>query len=162
MDILKIFVALGTQDKPFLRLLEKVDEIACDHDVVAQAGYTKFKSKFIKIYDYLPRKELEEILKNVDLVICHGGVGIIMQSLGYQRKVIACPRLKKYGEHQNDHQIQIVRNFYDEGYILKFEEDDNLKNIVDEVGDFKPKSIKNNNDNFLSELENYLKKECGF
>lgn len=159
---MKIFVALGTQDKPFVRLLEKVEELSSQHDITIQAGYTKFVSENMKVYDYLPRKKLEEILKSVDLVICHGGVGIIMQSLNFKRKVIACPRLQKYGEHQNDHQIQIVSNFYSEGYILKFEEGDVLKDVVAKVKDFTPKIVESNNAIFLDKLEKYLKNKCGF
>ena len=50
-----IFVMLGTQDKSFSRLLETIDkEIEkgnIQEKVIVQAGYTKFKSKYMEVFD---------------------------------------------------------------------------------------------------------------
>ena len=40
-----IFVALGTQDKKFPRLLEAVNKLETNEKIVAQVGSTKFESK---------------------------------------------------------------------------------------------------------------------
>ena len=53
MDIL-IFVTLGTQDKEFTRLLKILDkeiQKGLIKDVVVQAGFTKYKSKRMKIFE---------------------------------------------------------------------------------------------------------------
>ena len=39
--------------------------------------------------------------------------------LNKNKKVIAVPRLEKYGEHVNDHQLQIIENF-DKEHPLQF------------------------------------------
>ena len=58
-----ILITLGTQDKEFTRLLEKVDELieekVIKEEVIVQAGYTKYKSKSMKIFDYVSKKKLE-------------------------------------------------------------------------------------------------------
>ena len=52
-----------------------------------------------------------------DVVVTHGGTGAIIGAVKDNKKVIAVPRLAKYGEHVDDHQIEIVRQFGDMGLI---------------------------------------------
>jgi len=117
-----ILVLLGTQDKKFNRLLEGIDS-AIDNgyikdDVIVQAGYSAdYKSKNMKIFDLIPIDEFDDLIKKSDLIITHGGVGSITTALKNEKKVIAVPRLKKYNEHMNDHQLQIINNFSKSGYI---------------------------------------------
>ena len=117
-----ILVMLGTQNNSFHRLLEKIEELIKDNiikdEVVVQAGYTKFKSDYMQIFDMIPREELEEYQKQADLIITHGGVGSIITSLKLGKKVIAVPRLHEHGEHVNNHQIEIVELFDKKGYII--------------------------------------------
>ena len=111
-----ILITLGTQDKPFTRLLVEVDrqiELGNIKDkVVVQAGYTKYNSKNMEIFDLIDRDKFSELIASCDLLITHGGVGSILTGLKNKKKVIAVPRLSKYGEHMNDHQIQIIDHFY--------------------------------------------------
>ena len=52
-----IFVSLGTQDKSFSRLLELLDKEInkgfITDNIIVQAGYTKYESKNMEIFDYL-------------------------------------------------------------------------------------------------------------
>ena len=77
-----ILVTLGTQDKPFPRLLKEIERQIkkgnIKDDVIVQAGCTKFKSKYMKIFDLMPMDEFDKLLKDCDLLITHGGVGTIV------------------------------------------------------------------------------------
>ena len=77
-----ILVTLGTQDKPFARLLEAVEkQINLGHikdEVIVQAGSTKFKSDKMKIFDYLAIDEFNKLMNDADIIITHGGVGTII------------------------------------------------------------------------------------
>ena len=154
-----IFVILGTQDKKFPRLLEaiqkKIDEgkINKKEEIIVQAGSTKFESKDMKIMDYIPVKEFEELVDKADLIICHAGVGTILTALKKGKKIIACARLKKYGEHVNDHQLQILYNFTTEGYILALEDFDKIDILIKQARNFTPAKFKSNKKFFLKELE---------
>ena len=112
MDIL-IFVVLGTQDKQFCRLIKEIEELKKDgiikEKIVIQAGCTKYKSKDIEILEYIPMTEFNKYIKNASYIITHGGVGSILDSLKYDKKVIAVPRLEKYNEHVNNHQIEFSK-----------------------------------------------------
>lgn len=159
MDIL-ILVTLGTQDKQFERLLiavqKAIDEKVINDRVVVQSGFTKFTSKDMEIFDLIDRDKFSELIAQCDLLITHGGVGSILTGLKNGKKVIACPRLAKFGEHINDHQIQIVNNFSSEGYLLKFDENDNLADIIEKSKTFIPKVFISNNNNFVKIIENYI------
>ena len=112
-----IFVILGTQDKKFPRLLEAVQKaidekkISKKEKIIVQAGSTKFESSNMQIIDYMPGEQFEEYIEKADIIICHAGVGTILTALEKGKKVIAAARLKEYGEHVNDHQLQILENF---------------------------------------------------
>ena len=160
-----ILVTLGTQDKQFYRLLDMIQELIDNKKikdkVIVQAGYSKnYKSKNMEIFDLIPIDEMDKLVKKCDILITHGGVGSIINGLNYNKKVIAVPRLKKYKEHTNDHQEQIVNNFYNEGYILKLDEEDKLEDVLKQLKKFKPNKYKSNNDKFanliLKEIDKYL------
>lgn len=157
-----ILVTLGTQDKPFTRLLEKIDEQIengnIKEEVVVQAGYTKYESKNMKVFDLVDREEFQNLITKCDLLITHGGVGSILTGLKNNKKVIVCPRLFKYGEHMNDHQIQIVENFAKEGYILEYQDGDDLGKLLKKVKKFNPKKFNSNTDKFISIIENFIDK----
>ena len=121
-----ILVTLGTQDKTFPRLLDiiqkGIESGFIKDEVIVQAGNTKYDSKDMKIFDLIDREEFAELIKKCDLLITHGGVGSIITGLKNNKKVIAAPRLFKYGEHTNDHQVQIIEKFSDSRYILPLSE----------------------------------------
>lgn len=158
-----ILVILGTQDKSFTRLLDKVqaeiDNGTIKEEAIVQAGCTKYESKDMKIFDLVDREEFSKLVSKANYVISHGGVGSILNCLNNNKKVIVCPRLSKYKEHINDHQKEITNNFYKEGYILKLDEKDDLKEVIKELKDFKPKKYKSNNSSFIKIIEDFIEKD---
>lgn len=156
-----VFVTVGTQDKPFKRLLDLVQKAIDDKlidDVIVQAGYTSYESNDMKIYDLLSQDEYENYIKKCDLLITHGGVGNILTGFKYNKKIIAVPRLSEFGEHTNDHQRQIVNKFSADGYILKCDLNDDFNRILKESINFKPKEYEFNNQNFCNRLMEEIEK----
>jgi len=157
-----VFVTLGTQDKSFKRLLNDIDECIDNRiikdKVVVQAGYTKYDSKNMEIFDLLDKDDFDKYISECDLLICHGGVGSILTGLKNNKKVIACPRLFKYNEHINDHQEQIVDKFSKLGYILAYNEGDNLDEIIIKSKKFKPKKYISNTDNVIKLISEFIDK----
>lgn len=155
-----ILVTLGTQDKPFNRLLESIEkEIEKGNikdKVVVQAGHTKYQSRNMEIYDLLDRDEFQNLISKCDLLITHGGVGSILSGLKNNKKVIVSPRLSKYGEHMNDHQIQIVNNFVKAGYILGYYDGDDLESILKKIKNFKPNKYVSNTEKLVSIIEDFI------
>ena len=155
-----ILVTLGTQDKSFTRLLDTVqnaiDSGYIKEEVIVQAGYTTYTSKDMQIFDLISQEKLDELRNEASIIITHAGVGSILDSLKCNKIVIAMARLKKYHEHTNDHQLQILNNFYKDGYILKLDENKDLKEVLEEIKKFKPKKYKSNNKKFQKIITNYI------
>lgn len=157
-----ILVTLGTQDKPFERLIKGVEkqmELGNIKDkVIVQAGSTKYKSKKMEIHKYITIKDFKQLLNDADFIITHAGVGSIIEGLQAGKKVIAVARKKEYGEHVNNHQEQILENFGDEGYIIPVFDIDKLDLALKRLKDFTPRKFKGNNDEFLKKLEGEIEK----
>ena len=155
-----IFVILGTQDKEFTRLLKQVEkEIKkgnIKERVIVQAGSTKYKSEYMEILDYISMNEFKNYIKKSDYIITHGGVGTILDALLLNKKIIAVPRLSIYKEHENDHQVQIIEEFSNMGYIIDGSRLNKLDESIDKLNTFIPKSYKSNNKNMINLIENYI------
>lgn len=158
VDLLMILVTLGTQDKPFYRLLEaiqnKLDNKKIKDDIIVQAGCSKnFKTKSMKMFDLIPIQEFDKLISECDILITHGGVGSIITGLKNNKKVIAAARLKKYKEHTNDHQLQIIKKFKEEGYILELENFNDIDKVLKKAETFIPKKYKSNTKKFINLVE---------
>lgn len=155
-----ILVTLGTQDKPFTRLLDavlrEIEKGNIKDEVIVQAGCTNYETDKMKIFDLIPMEEFDTLMKKCDLLITHGGVGSIITGLKCNKKVIAVPRLAKYGEHVNDHQKQIIEKFSDNGNIIGIENLDDLGEALKKVKKFKPKKYKSNTNNMISLIEKII------
>lgn len=157
-----ILVLLGTQNNSFHRLLEKIDklieECIIKEEVIVQAGYTKYESKNMKIFDLISGEKLEKYQKQADLIITHGGVGSIISSIKKGKKVIAIPRLHKYEEHVNDHQKEIVEVFDKKGYIIGISDVEELKQAIEKSKDFIPNTYKQDNQKMLKIIGDFIDK----
>ena len=157
-----ILVLLGTQNNSFYRLLEEIERNIKDgtikEEVIVQAGYTKFESDRMKVIDFMSKEQLEQFQDEADLIITHGGVGSIISSIEKGKKVIAVPRMHEYGEHVNNHQKEIVKDFNDKGYIIGVEKVEDLKQAIIKSKDFEPKKYQHNNEKMLKIIEEFIDK----
>lgn len=110
-----IFITLGSQKFQFNRLLIEIDKLIdagiINDSVFAQIGYSDYRPKNYDFKAFLDRDEFIEKIDIADVVITHGGTGAIVGALKKGKKVIAVPRLSKYEEHVDDHQLQIIEQF---------------------------------------------------
>ena len=155
-----ILVTLGTQDKSFKRLLDaiqnEIDNGNITDRVVVQKGYTNFASDNMELFDLIPMEKFDELIDSCDILITHGGVGSIIAGLKHNKKVIAAARLAKYGEHTNDHQLQIIDNFSKEGYILALDDFSKLGELLEKCKTFQPKEYNSNTSKMIKEQIYFL------
>lgn len=155
-----ILVMLGTQNNSFHRLLEEIDRLIINgkirEKVIVQAGYTKYESQNMKIIDFVSSEELEKLEQQAYYVITHGGVGSIIGSIEKGKKVIAVPRLKQYGEHVNNHQLDIVESFDKLGYIIGITDVSQLSDALQRIDTFEPKRYIPNTGNIIKIVENFI------
>ena len=137
-----IFVALGTQDFHFNRLLEAIDTLLVDdtikEEVFAQTGYSTYNPKHYQCKRFMDHAEFYKYLEKCSLLITHAGTGTIISALKKKKKVIVMPRLKKFHEHVDDHQLEIASMFSEKGLICSAKDKIELKKIILEIDKFQP------------------------
>lgn len=119
------FVAVGTHRQPYDRLLGIVtggiDDGLLPEPVLAQVGPARWTAPSAEVSRHLSREELEAAVRSADVVICHGGAGIISSALAAGRRPIVVPRRAALGEHVDDHQYQLTRKLADWGLVVVVE-----------------------------------------
>lgn len=156
-----ILVILGTQNMPFSRLLDAIELQAqkgnINDEIVVQAGVTKYKSKYMKVFDLIPSNEFDELVKKADLIITHAGVGSILGAITLGKTTIAAARDTKYGEHVNNHQYEILERFVEDGYILGLTDFDRLDEVLKQAVGFKPKPYVSSKDKLIANIDAFMR-----
>ena len=157
-----ILVLLGMQNNSFHRLLEEVEKNIengnIQEEVIVQKGYTKYESEKMKLFNEISLEELDKLIEKANIVITHGGAGSIINSITKGKKVIAVPRLKKYNEHVNDHQLDIIDSFNGKGYIIGIKSVEELGDVLKKVKEFTPMKYEKNTGKIIEIIENFIEK----
>lgn len=156
-----ILVTVGTQDKSFKRLINEMDNLVknkkINDEVIMQTGYTEYNGN-INHFAFASQDELDDMVKKCDILITHAGVGSIFKGLEYGKKVIAVPRLKKYHEHVNNHQLDISKNFEERGYIMVVNDINDLGASIKKINKFVPKKLEIDNQELIDTVEEFIDK----
>lgn len=106
-----IYVTVGTMFLDFPRLIHAMDAIACDtgEQVIVQTGMGRTLPQHCEHFAFKPREEVLDIQQRARIVVCHAGIGCVSDALRMKRPLIVVPRLKRYNEHMNDHQLELAR-----------------------------------------------------
>lgn len=134
-----ILVLCGTQKQDFSRMINKVLQLAESHEIVVQSGHTAYVSGEVEIFDFLPASKLDVLYKRADIIITHAGAGSMFTAIKAGKKVLAFPRLAKFNEHVDDHQLQLAKKLEELGFLMVFNEDDDMISIYEQLVKFEPK-----------------------
>lgn len=155
-----IFITLGSQKFQFNRILKKIDELIekgiIKEEVFAQIGYSNYQPINYKYEDFLDREKFSKLMKSSTLVITHGGTGAIITAVKAGKKVIAVPRLSQYGEHVDDHQLQLLKQFDGMGIILPCYDIEELDKKIIEIERIKLNPYISNTQVILDDIEKYI------
>ncbi len=155
-----IFVTLGSQKFQFNRLLKKIDELiekkVIKETVFAQIGASDYKPRFFKYVDFLDRAAFAKAEEESQIMITHGGTGAIIGAVKKGIKVIAVPRLAQYGEHVDDHQIQLLEQFDGMGIIQACYNLNDLEACYLSVQTASFQSYKSSTNEIIESIEAYL------
>lgn len=109
-----ILVTMGTNDYPFTRLYNyiKNDPLytssRCDWFVQTGSCIVEEKPASGVVEKIIPRPDMEDLVRRSSLVISHCGIGSLNLMLQYRKRVIFVPRVARFGEFSDDHQLQIA------------------------------------------------------
>lgn len=117
--IRRILVTVGTMPYSFHRLIARLDGVLADDlEITWQIGASQHSPRRGNVYRLLPAAELEQLSRESDIVIAHAGVGSAMMALACGRTPILVPRVRRHGEHVDDHQRAIARDLNERGLAI--------------------------------------------
>ncbi len=137
-----ILLTMGTYPLAFDRMIRAVDELVCrglvQEEIFAQIGFSKYIPQHLKYERIMDKDVFDRCLKTASALIGHAGMGTITLALENDKPLLVMPRMKKYGEHVNDHQLHTARKFEQLGHILAAYDVDELPEKIRQLKDFKP------------------------
>jgi len=128
-----IFVTVGTHYQGFERLVRKMDEIASriDEEVIMQIGYTKYEPKNAKWFRFLEKEEdILRLYKTADVIVAHAGAGTLLTALAYGKPLVVVPRLKRFGEHIDDQQLELAEALEQAGKAIAVYDVNHLEEAI--------------------------------
>ena len=155
-----IFITLGSQKFQFNRLLKSVDnliqkEIIVDK-VFAQIGYSDYIPQNYTYKKFLDRNEFNKLESECDVLITHGGTGAIISGLKKEKKIIAIPRLAEYGEHVDNHQLQIIEQFKKQNLICGIKSCDELEQALIYIKTHNFNRYISNTEKIINSIERFI------
>jgi len=155
-----ILVLLGTFNIEFQRPLKAIEHFVANNpieeEIIVQSGYTNFHSKYFTIIPFMAPAVLDDLYNKASLIITHAGTGSILQGVKKGKKVIAIARLKKYKEHIDDHQLEILKEFVGCNYILSWDQIDSFETVLKKSKTFIPTPYNSDKKNLVNFLINYI------
>lgn len=129
-----IFVCAGSRGYQFDRLFREVDRLIeeniIEDQVFGQIGQGTYHPVNYEYAEYLDMEDFRKKQREADLIISHAGTGALVSALKLGKQVIAVPRQSKYGEHIDDHQIQVTMALEEAGYLRGVREIDELGQVL--------------------------------
>ncbi|MDD5148631.1 MAG: glycosyltransferase [Candidatus ainarchaeum sp.] len=158
---MKIFVSVGTHPQQFNRLLQRMDMLLAEGrisaEVFAQAGNSDYKPENFKFEKFLGEAEFEEKFSWADIVVSHGGAGTIINAMLNRKRLVIVPRLKKFSEHTNDHQLDLAEALEKKGSAIAVFEIEKLGDAIRKAEKFVPK-ISSNRESLVNAITEILEK----
>ncbi len=156
-----IFVTVGSQKFQFNRLLKKIDDLIEEgiitDTVFAQTGASDYIPKNFSFEPFLDRETFAQKIAECNTVITHGGTGVIIGAVKKGKKVLAVPRYAKYGEHVDDHQLQLLNQFDDLGIIIACYDLDKMAEKYKELCTVKLNPYTSNTNELMASIEDFIK-----
>lgn len=155
-----ILVLCGTQKQDFTRMIKLVEEVSDLEEVVVQAGHNQYQSDKMEVFSFVSNDKIQKLYEEADLIVTHAGAGSMLQAIQNHKKIIAVPRLKEYGEHVNNHQIELAEKFESLGYLIAYRDGEEFIQVYEKAKQFKPKpyTLKGNMIDLLdAKLKSYIK-----
>lgn len=134
-----IFVTVGNATQGFRRLLDAIDLLAGEgtfigEEVLIQSGNNPdFRASHCKQEAFLQGDRFAELIKSASLVICHSGAGTLLHCLQVGQTPVVMPRLKRYREHIDDHQLELVGALAAEGRVIPAYEPEDLLGAIEQA-----------------------------
>jgi UDP-N-acetylglucosamine transferase subunit ALG13 len=121
-----IFVTVGTNEAAFDRLLVALDALPASASMLVQTGASNVPVTKARCVEFLPYDEVVTSMREATIVVTHAGVGSVLTALAAGKRPVVVPRLRRFGEAVDDHQVEFARQLAPTGLIRVVEDLDEL------------------------------------
>ena len=106
-----IYATVGTMYMDFPRLIQVMDAVALasGEEVIVQTGLGNTLPQHCEHFDFKSRDEVLAIQAEARVIVCHAGIGSVIDALQMKKPLIVVPRLKQFAEHNSDHQLELAQ-----------------------------------------------------
>ena len=152
-----ILVTVGTA--PFPRLVEMMDKYAGDtgRRVIIHLARTQFVPKHAKYFTFVEKNEYDAYFRKAKVIITHGGVGTILSALENGKPTIIVPRLKEFGEHLDNNQLEIAEMIEGEPNVRVVRDVNEIPKALRDFEENPPKNIRYSWEDSRGQLIKFLK-----
>jgi UDP-N-acetylglucosamine transferase subunit ALG13 len=125
---LRLFVVTGTSEFQFDRLVRGAARIAreagSECECIVQYGSSAPPELAAgRAFDFCDGGAYRRHIADADVVIGHAGLGLVLDVLNTGTPTVLMPRLARFGEHVDDHQLQIAREIDHAGFFICADEE---------------------------------------
>jgi UDP-N-acetylglucosamine transferase subunit ALG13 len=128
---------------PFDRLVQAVDELVAagkiEDDVHAQIGTGRYEPRAMPFDRFLDKPQFDALLRRASCIVSHAGIGSIATALKYEKPMLVLPRLRRHGEHVNDHQVATAQRYEQLGHVLVAYTEAEIPERLTQLKRFRPK-----------------------
>jgi UDP-N-acetylglucosamine--N-acetylmuramyl-(pentapeptide) pyrophosphoryl-undecaprenol N-acetylglucosamine transferase len=117
----RVFVTVGTLDFSFRRLFRRLQEVLPDTvEVVVQAGSEAEDLEWpgARKHARMRPEQIHLEMAAADVVVAHAGIGSALDAFRAGKLPLLVPRLVRFKEHVDDHQVQIAQRFSQRGLAV--------------------------------------------
>ena len=155
-----IFVTVGSQKFQFDRLLKALDDLIAENRIrdtlFAQTGYSTYQVRNFPCAPFLDRDRFADQIDRADMIITHGGTGVIIGAVKKGKKVIAVPRLARYGEHVDDHQLELLDQFSESGLICEWLDCETLDEAIETAKNTSYRGYQSNTGALIDSIDAFI------
>ena len=154
-----IFLTVGTQFG-FDRLVKAIDEMAAkgeiEDTVFAQIGPGSYLPRHMDYAVSLDKDAFDKTFDSCRVIISHAGMGSISLALEHGKPLLVMPRLGRYGEVVNDHQVGTARQFEQLGHLLAAYDETELAEKIRLLNTFTPRLRVPNRQGVVDRVRRFL------
>ena len=125
-----VFVMVGTNEARFDRLVGAAGRLADRERVVLQRGSSGLDAPGTDCHDFMTYQEVCDQVRAARVVVTHAGVGSVGVALHHGKLPIVVPRLRRFGEAVDDHQLLFARQLADLGLAQLVEDPADLPGAI--------------------------------
>ncbi len=121
--------------------------------MVIQTGNSVYEPKNCEFFKFVGAEKFDSLYREADTIICHAGAGSIINAMKNNKHLVIVPRLKKFGEHNDDHQLDLAEAMERKKKAICVRD---VENLAGAIGAAKEKTTHGRSNELKNKIEKYL------